>query len=212
MTVHAETVTPAMLEIARAISETLGARYYLAGGTALALHIGHRKSIDLDYFIAEPIATPLLKERLAGRFGSKVQITFEEKNTLWTTIEGVKVSFISRFETLLDEAARTDGLVLAGLRDITLMKLSAICSREEYKDYFDLACLAQHTDVRSWLSWWQEIYPNQDFTSWLVALGAVDSVPPVPLDALSACQSVSVSKTLLETARTLTEYAERMVG
>lgn len=211
MTVHTNTVTPAMLEIAQAISKNFGAPYYLGGGTALALHIGHRKSVDLDYFSNEPIDTTSLKKQLTDSFGA-VEVTFEEKNTLWTTIDGVKVSFISRFETLLDEPVDTDGLVLAGVRDITIMKLNAICGREEYKDYFDLACLTQHTDIRSWMSWWEAVYPNQDATSWLVALGAVGSVPSVPLETGDAYENLSVPNTLLQAARDITKHAERMLG
>ncbi|MHB8913720.1 MAG: nucleotidyl transferase AbiEii/AbiGii toxin family protein [Minisyncoccota bacterium] len=49
MTLHSETITDAMAAIAKVIFEVLDEQYYLAGGTALALRLGHRKSVDLDY-------------------------------------------------------------------------------------------------------------------------------------------------------------------
>lgn len=64
MTLHLETTTDAMQMIARKVFEDLDSEYYLAGGTALALFCGHRKSVDLDYFIAKPIDTLALKNKL----------------------------------------------------------------------------------------------------------------------------------------------------
>lgn len=183
MIIHKETITEAMLSVSRVIFENLDPEYYLAGGTALALELGHRKSVDLDYFIAKPIDTLALKNKLAEVFsGTTVEILFETKDTLWCAIDGVKVSFISRFDTLLELPQSADSFRLAGVKDITVMKLVAICGREEYKDYFDLACLAKETDVRSWISWWQNVYPKQDIMSWVVALSAVDSIQKIPLE------------------------------
>ena len=166
----------------------------------------------MDYFIAHPIATPSLKTQLAETFGGDVQIAFEEKNTLWSVIRQVKVSFISRFETLLDEVEPQEGFALAGIRDITVMKLGAICGREEYKDYIDLACLARHTDPRSWISWWQEVYPNQDFTSWLVALSAISTAPLAQTEVYGEYCDVPIASTLIQTAKDITAYAEHLFG
>lgn len=194
MTLHLETTTDTMQSVARGIFENFDAGYYLAGGTALALHIGHRKSVDLDYFIALPIDTLALKKNISEVFSSaKIEILFEEKNTLWCTINGVKVSFISRPDTLLDSVQTIDYFRLASIKDITVMKLQAVCGREEYKDYFDLACIAEQTDVRSWIFWWQETYPEQDITSWIVALSAADSVQKIHLEITESFKNKDVS-------------------
>lgn len=209
MRLHTDAVTPQMREVARALSTFLDISYYLAGGTALALRIGHRRSVDLDYFTPQAIDTTLLKSTLMEHV-PEMSVTFEEKNTLWVDIKGVKVSFISRFEKLLDEVERVEEFPLASPRDITVMKLNALCGRDEYKDYFDIACLAKDSDIRSWIAWWEEVYPNQDFTSWVVALSAVDSVTPVPLDIFGEYKNLPVSKTILQVARDITEYAEKI--
>lgn len=211
MTPHLETVTDEMRRIARALLDNLGDSYYLAGGTALAIRLGHRKSVDLDYFSRESIDTVLLKTQLRDLFpDARMQVVFEERNTLWTSIDGVKVSFISRFEQLLDSVDRIDVFPLAGVRDITLMKLSAICGREEYKDYFDLACLATSTDVRSWTEWWREAYPSQDITSWLVAFSAVREVPGMPLEALGPYASLDVARVILRAVEEITAHVSRI--
>ena len=211
MTLHTETVTPEMRAVARDLRDTLDSSWYLAGGTALALRIGHRKSIDLDYFIPDSFDTIVLKAQLGECFPGAI-ITFEEKDTLWAEINGVKTSFISRHERLLDEPTRVEEFPLAGMRDITVMKLNALCGREEYKDYVDVACLTKHTDARSWFSWWEDVYPSQEYTSWLIALSAAPSVPPVPLQMFGDYSDMSVSKTVLSAAKEITEYADRSLS
>ncbi|MBI5400613.1 MAG: nucleotidyl transferase AbiEii/AbiGii toxin family protein [Candidatus Yonathbacteria bacterium] len=213
MTLHTETITGTMQRVAGVVFENLDPEYYLAGGTALALCIGHRKSVDLDYFISKPIDTLVLKEKINEIFsGASVEILFEQKNTLWCVIDGVKVSFISRFDTLLDPAQAVDVFRLAGMKDITVMKLQAVCGREEYKDYFDLACIAEVADARSWVSWWQEVYPTQDITSWVVALSAVDSVQKIPIDIAESFKTKDVSEDIKRVVQEVTKQAQILAG
>lgn len=209
MTLHLETITTAMQNVARGIFENFDAEYYLAGGTALALHIGHRKSVDLDYFTEKPIDTLALKTRIGEVFPLvKVQIIFEEKNTLWCIIDGVKVSFISRFDTLLEPVQTVSHFRLASVKDITVMKLTAVCGREEYKDYFDLACIMDQTDPRSWIFWWQEVYPEQDITSWIVALSSVDLVLKIPLEINEDFRNKDVSKDIKRAVQEVTKQVQ----
>jgi predicted nucleotidyltransferase component of viral defense system len=184
-----------MVFIGKAVHDHLDSAFYLAGGTALSLLLGHRKSIDLDYFINKSIDTEQLKGQLVELFGAEqVKIMFQEKDTLWVNINGVKVSFISRLAALLEPVLDQENFRLAQLKDITAMKLSAICSRDEYKDYFDLACLASITDVRSWISLWQDLFPNSDPISWVVALSAVEQIPVTPLDVQSDFVTIEPAK------------------
>lgn len=190
--IYYETITEKMREIARLIFHNLDSRYYLAGGTALSLQIGHRKSIDLDYFINSDIDTLRLKNDISNIFKNfPIEFVFEEKNTLWCTVDGVKVSFISRFDSLLEEVLIIDDFRLAQIKDLTIMKLSAICGREEYKDYFDLACISTITDVRRWNTWWQEVYTNSDPISYIIALASVDNVPEIPLNIEAGFKNIS---------------------
>lgn len=193
--------------VAKGVFDAFDTEYYLAGGTALALRLGHRKSIDLDYFINKEVDTVQLKNKIAEVFSTaEIKILFEEKNTLWCSMRGVKVSFISRFDTLLETVEAVDNFRLAGLKDLTVMKLSAICSREEYKDYFDLASIARSTDVRTWVEWWNTAYPNADYTSFIVALASADIVQPVPLVVFDAYKDLDMRKTLSHATADITNY------
>lgn len=213
MILHQETITDIMSAVARVVFDNLEPEYYLAGGTALALYLGHRKSVDLDYFIAKPIDTLALKNKLTLVFPkATVEIIFETKNTLWCIIDGVKVSFISRFDNLLEPVKSIDFFRLASTKDIAVMKLVAICGREEYKDYFDIACIAKETDVRSWISWWQEVYPEQDIMSWVVALSAVDSIQKIPLEITENFMKKDVSDIIKNIVHEITKQVKLIGG
>ena len=201
--IHKETITEKMTKISQIIFDNFESDYYLAGGTAIALQIGHRKSVDLDYFINKNIDTLKLKNQILEIFkGYSIEFVFEEKNTLWCVIDGVKVSFISRFDILLKEFLVVDNFRLASVNDLVVMKLLAICSREEYKDYFDLACLSTFTDIREWNNWWQKVCKNSDPISFMIALANTDKILEIPLDINNNFKTISVkeniSKILLE--------------
>jgi len=198
-----------MKALVNEISQVLPAQWYLAGDTALALHIGHRASIDLDYFSTTKFLVEELKNQLAQLWSARaVLITYEAPQTLWYEVDGVQVSFIYRRTPLLQPVYEENNWRLATLRDITVMKLLAICSREEYKDYFDLACLSQQTDVRSWVHWWEDAYPEQDITSWLMALGNYDTVLEIPLHVTAEFTKLSVAPQLRTVCSELTAYVQ----
>lgn len=178
--IHPDTITPKMQEIAQVLHAHLPPSYYLAGGTALALLTGHRESVDLDYFTPEHIDTTKLKSLLLGIF-PKITFTYEDVDTLWCDIDGVKISYIARPVALLDTPQEEGHFRIAGPRDLVVMKLNAVCGRDEYKDYYDLAELATQTDAREWGAWWARVYPESDPIAWMVALSHVGSVAPVPL-------------------------------
>jgi len=195
--IYSETITEKMRSIAGIIFDNFNDKYYLAGGTALSLQIGNRKSVDLDYFINDNIDTLKLKDDISDFFKSfSIKFIFEEKNTLWCTIDGVKISFISRFDVLLENVLIVDDFRLAQIKDITVMKLSAICGREEYKDYFDLACISTNTDSRSWNTWWQEVYKNNDPISYMIALANVDNIQEIPLNIENRFEAISTKNTI----------------
>lgn len=205
--IYYETITEEMRNIGEIIFNNFDSKYYLAGGTALSLQIGHRKSIDLDYFINDDIDTLKLKNTISDTFKDlKVEFIFEEKNTLWCMINGVKISFVSRFDTLLEEVLVIDDFRLVQINDLTIMKLSAICGREEYKDYFDLACISTITDVRLWYKWWQEVYKNNDPISFMIALANVDYIQEIPLNIENKFKAISTKNVLHRTVAEIKNF------
>lgn len=114
----------------------LAESFYLAGGTALAVQLGHRQSIDLDFFSDKEWAGDEIKRRLAGL--GKFEVVSEAPDTLHGLLDGVRVSFFRYYQALLFSAVLFEGLKLADERDIAAMKINAISSRGSKKDFIDL--------------------------------------------------------------------------
>ncbi len=113
--------------------------FYLAGGTALAIECGHRKSIDLDFFSQDIFDCKKIKQALAVI--GEIVIVGEAEGTLHCTIDGVKVSFLHYPYKMLFDFNVFEGIKLADERDIAAMKLDAISSRGSKKDFIDLFIL-----------------------------------------------------------------------
>lgn len=119
--------------------------FYLGGGTALSLQIGHRDSLDFDFFGKEEIDVKKIFSLLKNVFkGHKILKIQEEKNTLTVLIDGaIKVSFFGYPYKLLNKTIDGENIRLASIQDIGCMKLSAITSRASSKDYIDLYYILQ---------------------------------------------------------------------
>jgi predicted nucleotidyltransferase component of viral defense system len=115
--------------------------FYLAGGTCLALQIGHRRSIDFDFFIPDDFDTSTIINRLT-QIGS-YQRDNEEKNTINGSLKGVRISFFGYRYDIIDDFKTFNKIRLAGLKDIAAMKLEAIAGRGSKKDFIDLYFLLQ---------------------------------------------------------------------
>jgi hypothetical protein len=115
--------------------------FYLAGGTAAALHLGHRISIDLDFFRPDPFDS----SQLAARLSDLGQFRLERlaDNTLLGELEGVRTSFFCYHYPLLVEPVSVLGVKVAGIEDIAAMKLDAISRRGTRRDFIDLYFIAQ---------------------------------------------------------------------
>ena len=113
----------------------------LAGGTALALQLGHRYSEDLDFFRAEAFDSDALLASLANL--GRVQIHDRSTDTLHLALNSLRLSFMKAQAPLLFPGTPYRGLVLADPRDIAVMKAIAIGGRGSRKDFVDLYFILQ---------------------------------------------------------------------
>jgi hypothetical protein len=119
-------------------------RFYLAGGTAAALYLGHRDSIDFDFFTAKDFDSPNLMEELRTIFqGSNIEEKMSQNNTLTLKIDDVSMSFFKINENQLEPFCETEHINMASLTDIGCMKLSALLGRSVLKDYVDLYAICK---------------------------------------------------------------------
>lgn len=110
--------------------------YYLAGGTALSLHLGHRFSNDLDFFSASPAASELIRSQLS-KLGN-LEIFQNDEGTFNGMLNGVKLSFFIYPYDLLNPFLDFYGVKVADIFDIACMKIDAISSRGTKRDFIDL--------------------------------------------------------------------------
>jgi len=133
-------------------------KFYLAGGTALALQLGHRLSVDLDCFSQEDFSNNAIKRRLA--LAGNFSVSGEEEGTIHGVLDEVKVSFLYYPYKLLFPLLSHEGLALADARDIVAMKLDAVSSRGTKKDFFDMYALLQIYSLEELLSFFEKKYTN----------------------------------------------------
>ena len=132
----------------------------LVGGTALALQLGHRISVDLDIFGKWNYA-----EDLRSMF-SVIGNTEKESGTpdgkmAFFYIDGVKVDCVSYdMYKWLEPPVEVDGVRLAGVKDIAAMKVNAITNRGTRKDFVDMARLLDDYLIEDIFAWYREKYPE----------------------------------------------------
>lgn len=129
---------------------------YLAGGTALALQIGHRISVDLDFFIKEEFNELQLAEQLAS-LPEFVQ-DGTAKWTVWGKIGQTKFSIFYYKYPLIEQTIPFKGILLASLADIAAMKIHAIEDRGTRRDFVDVYFLSKKFTLEEMLEFYQKKY------------------------------------------------------
>ena len=118
--------------------------FYLAGGTAVALHLGHRRSADLDWFASEGLDDPHALGAELCEAGIPFQADQISTGTLHGSIRGVRVSLLRFRYPLLARLRKMPGRIrIAARPDLAAMKLSAVAQRGAKKDFADIYALAK---------------------------------------------------------------------
>jgi Nucleotidyl transferase AbiEii toxin, Type IV TA system len=139
---HPKVLTKSSWQVVRQlVSRGVVDSWTLAGGTSLALQLGHRFSEDLDFFRIREFDVDLLINKLADI--SDIQIQTRTSDTLHVLLDGLRISFLHSEVPLLFPGTRYRGMVLADPRDIAVMKLIAIGGRGSRKDFVDLYFVMQ---------------------------------------------------------------------
>lgn len=148
-------------------TEIIKNNFALAGGTSLALQIGHRKSIDLDIFSVKPFDVRELEVILTTSTNFSFEYTGSNSRMLFGNINNIKSDFIQEPATLLEPFTVTDGVSYFSIKDIAAMKLHTICGRGKKKDFFDVYALLQLYNRETLLKWFTQKYDdNQLFFFW----------------------------------------------
>lgn len=129
---------------------------YLAGGTACALQIGHRVSLDLDFFTEKEFPTKIVLKQLNQLSEFKLDQT--EKWTILGSFPKVKFSYFYYPYPLIKKTSTLSHINLASLEDIAAMKIAAICDRGTKRDFIDLYFLTKKFPLNKILKFYDKKY------------------------------------------------------
>lgn len=148
---HWEALTPKTRDAFHACAQLPFIRnFYLAGGTGLALHLGHRFSVDLDFFTdAADSVDAKMRRTLKQKFQKpSLELVHDKDATFVAKWQAVGISFFELHEQpLVERTIEVDGIALASLGDIGALKLSAAFSRATRKDLVDLYYILQNLSL-----------------------------------------------------------------
>lgn len=173
---YKETIEPKTLELLIDLQkEPLLSTFNLVGGTALALHLGHRKSIDLDFFTSESFDLEEVKMMLIKKYDFKV--SYSRSQTLKGFINGVKVDFIKFDYPHLHNCDIIDEVRIESVPDIIAMKLLSITDNgSRIKDFIDIAYLSSWFSLEEMLQFFIRKITNSNIMMPIKALTYFDDI------------------------------------
>lgn len=133
---------------------------YLAGGTAVSLYLGHRRSQDLDFFSKEEFSERQWESKLTGELNFK--LVARDWQTLIGTADGVKVSVLGYPYKLIGDLGNIFNVRVASLEDLCAMKLDTVIGRSTKRDFVDIYFLGQKFGLSKMFGFYQEKFGNLD--------------------------------------------------
>jgi hypothetical protein len=137
--------------------------YFLVGGTALSLQLGHRISNDIDLFTRNDINKDEILDFLNRDYNGNYQIHNIQNIIYQISINGVKVDFVKYDYNLLEDIKLEDGIRYLGKKDISAMKLMAIANRgDQAKDFIDIYYLLKEISLNDMFGYYKKKYNQND--------------------------------------------------
>ena len=176
-----QTIEPGTLQLLKSLqSIPLLQGLRLVGGTALALQLGHRKSVDLDLFGDITAEGLEIRDALEEHFD--VSVIKESKTIKIYQLNNIKVDIVnySRYPWI-DNPVQENSITLAGLKDIAAMKVAAIIGRGTKKDFIDMNRLLQIFSLKEILDMYIQKYPDGSLFIALKSLAYFEDAEAVPM-------------------------------
>jgi predicted nucleotidyltransferase component of viral defense system len=157
-----EAVECKLLNMIRSLQkEDLFKSYVLAGGTALALQIGHRISTDIDLFTDKEQNYKLLLDYFQEKYGY-YDVGTIQKDILRIMVNGIKIDLVKISNNTIEAPCNEKGVVFFGKKDIAAMKLRAIMLRTCNRDFIDIAYLMKEYSLDDMFDFYKKKYGSLD--------------------------------------------------
>ena len=185
---YLETVESSTLELLKKLQRLpVLEQTRLVGGTALAVQLGHRKSIELDFFGTGDCEAEYLRESIAGI--ASLTILKESPHIHIYIVDGIKVDIVNYKYPWLDDVVLEQGLRLASVSDIAAMKITAIIGRGTKKDFIDIAFLLHHFSLEEILHFYAAKYNDSSVFMAMKSLAYFDDAEADPMPDMFVNQS-----------------------
>jgi len=151
-----------ILKLIRSLqSDTKFKDFHLVGGTALALQIGHRESIDIDLFTTNDFDVNSTLEYLEQEYAFSLQLS--AKNTLKGLIDDIFVDLISHKYPIINKLIESEGIRMLSQDDIIAMKVNAIAGNgTRIKDFIDIYFLLKHHSFSDIITYYKKKYSQRN--------------------------------------------------
>ena len=172
-------VSEKLLELLRKLqNETVFKNYFLVGGTALALQIGHRKSDDIDLFSCEELNVPEIAMFLKNNYGGNYQLLNSQNMIYQVIINEIKVNFVHHPSELVEKIFHEKKIKFLGKKDIAAMKLHAIeTGGNRAKDFIDIFFLLRDIPLEKMFEYYRKKYNTENIFNAKRSLGFFNDVP-----------------------------------
>jgi predicted nucleotidyltransferase component of viral defense system len=140
--------------------------YFLVGGTALSLQLGHRVSDGIDLFTRIDINKDEIFDFLNKNYAGRYQISNIQSIILQIVIDDIKVDFVKYDYDLIEEVKTGEGIKYLGKKDISAMKLMAVANRgDQAKDFIDIFYLLQEISLNAMFDYYRKKYNQNDINA-----------------------------------------------
>jgi hypothetical protein len=174
---YKETVSKEMWELLQKLmKDEMLKDYILVGGTALALRLGHRLSIDIDLFTTKSFDSKMMLKYLQDTYSVQEKGNRLSNNTVLTFIDNIKVDIVTHNYPLLNSVENIEGVRMISNEDIGAMKLHAIHqSGDRYKDFVDMYFLLEQEPLKFYLEAYEKKYDKNPYWA-SVGLNTYDKI------------------------------------
>lgn len=152
-------LTNSQLGVIKKIHSSLPRDAYMAGGTALALQLGHRTSLDFDFYTKEHFETERILAGIQSNF-AQVKVENVAKDTLILGLDDVSFSLFYYPYSLIKPLVKFEGIYIASIEDIAAMKMIAISMRGKRRDFIDAFYLLKRFSLDEIIRLTLKKYPN----------------------------------------------------
>ena len=143
--------------------------FYLAGGTGLALQLGHRTSVDFDFYTPESFNPEKVIENFKKI--ADIEVFMKAEDTLGLiTKDGIEITFFKYTYPILLPFKKMGKIKVASIQDIAAMKMNAIVGRGTQRDFIDLYYILKEYGMNNIINWTEEKFPHLSIELLLMSL------------------------------------------